>query len=105
MRFYDSILLRGGLSVYNHEICVSKRIQYTNCILINLKKDIARFNSAKEELKKLSVELGTFTHFDATNGKNQNELEKDLNICIEFLKNFDKKIKVDKRIWNKQLIK
>jgi len=84
----------------NDTIDLIKLLQYffteqlsINCILLNLKKDIFRFNSAKEELKKLTIPIGTFTHFDATYWKDIKQFEKDINFVIDFLRKFNTEIK------------
>ena len=74
------------------EVYFNKKLN-KNCILINLKKDIERFDSTKEELKKIG--LNTFTHFEATYWKDINILEYCLNDILKFLKKFNTKIKVD----------
>ena len=71
-----------------------------NCILINLKKDTNRLYSAKEELKKISINNGTFAHLDATYWKDTNKLSSDLNLVMKFLRDFNENICKDKIIIN-----
>ena len=49
-----------------------------NCILINMEKDVHRYQSSIEQLKKVSIQ--NFVHLKGTNGRNKNKesLEKDL---------------------------
>ena len=58
-----------------------------NCILINIKKDTERFESTKEELKKISITK--FINFDATHWKDVKRLEQDLFVMLDFLKTFN----------------
>jgi hypothetical protein len=67
----------------------------TNCILLNLKKDVERFQSSKQELNKLSIPDGTFVHFDATYWKNKEQLEYDLNTILDFLRKFNTNVKTN----------
>ena len=94
----DSTLLPVS-SLYSEtkSINIVKLIEYhfnttlnTNCILINIKKDIDRFQSSKEELKKIGI--NNFVQFDATYWKDSYILEKDLNTVIDFLKRFNNSI-------------
>lgn len=59
-----------------------------NCVLINLKKDTMRLFSSREELKKLSMNIGTFTELDATYWEDSVKLQNDLNLVMNFLKPF-----------------
>jgi|688.fasta_scaffold77836_2 hypothetical protein len=66
----------------------------TNCILINLKKDINRLYSSKEELKKISIKDGQFMQLEATYWKNTNRFEKDLNEIFIFLSKYNNNINI-----------
>ena len=70
----------------------------TNCILINIEKDLSRYNDSIKEFEKIS--LDKFVHLKATYWKEKENLENDMTMVLEFLKNFnpdikDNKIKID----------
>ena len=58
-----------------------------NFILINIEKDIKRYHSSVEELKKLDV--NNFVHLKATYWKERSVLENDLTFILRFLKQFN----------------
>lgn len=57
-----------------------------NCIMINLEKDIERYNSATKELNKIGIH--NFVHLKGTYWKTKNVLSSDLTNIINFLSNF-----------------
>ena len=63
-----------------------------NCILINMEKDVHRYQSSIEQLKKVSIQ--NFVHLKGTNGRNKNKesLEKDLTYILNFISKFNPKI-------------
>lgn len=67
-----------------------KKELHDNCIVINIEKDQARYNSALEELKKLSITQ--FVHLKATYWKETDNFIKDLNSILSFMKYFNPNI-------------
>jgi GR25 family glycosyltransferase involved in LPS biosynthesis/predicted Ser/Thr protein kinase len=63
-----------------------------NCILINMEKDVHRYQSSIKQLKKVSIQ--NFVHLKGTNGRNKNKesLEKDLTYILNFISKFNPKI-------------
>jgi GR25 family glycosyltransferase involved in LPS biosynthesis/predicted Ser/Thr protein kinase len=63
-----------------------------NSILINMEKDIHRYQSSIEQLKKVSIQ--NFVHLKGTNGRNKNKesLEKDLTYILNFISQFNSEI-------------
>lgn len=70
----------------------------TNCILINIEKDTKRYHSAVDEFSKL--ELETFVHLIATYWKEREKFVNDMNIVLDFLKQFNPKISLEKTEMN-----
>lgn len=68
--------------------------KFNNCVLINIEKDIDRYNSAIEELKKIS--FFSIVHLKATYWKNREDLENDLTFILKFLNQFNKSIDIEK---------
>ncbi len=64
-----------------------KPITLNNLVLINIEKDIERYNSSIEELKKLNI--NNFVHLKATYWKERSILENDLTFILRFLKQFN----------------
>ncbi len=62
----------------------------TNCIMINLEKDVDRYKKAVDELKKVSI--NNFIHLKGTWWKEKSTMEKDLTMIKEFLKQFNSEI-------------
>jgi len=64
-----------------------------NCILINMEKDVERYHTSVEQLKKVSIQK--FVHLKGTNGRNKNKefLEKDLTYILNFISQFNSEIK------------
>jgi len=64
-----------------------------NCILINMEKDVQRYHTSVEQLKKVSIQ--NFVHLKGTDGrsKNKESLEKDLTYILNFISQFNSKIK------------
>jgi GR25 family glycosyltransferase involved in LPS biosynthesis/tRNA A-37 threonylcarbamoyl transferase component Bud32 len=64
-----------------------------NCILINMEKDVERYHTSVEQLKKISIQK--FVHLKGTNGRNKNKefLEKDLTYILNFISQFNSEIK------------
>jgi hypothetical protein len=62
----------------------------TNCIVINIEKDIKRYLSAIEELKKIS--FSAFVHLKATFWKEKTNFVNDMNFVLEFLKQYNNMI-------------
>jgi len=64
-----------------------------NCILINMDKDVERYHTSVEQLKKVSIQK--FVHLKGTNGRNKNKefLEKDLTYILNFISQFNSEIK------------
>ncbi len=63
----------------------------SNCLMINIEKDVARYKSGVSELRKLN--LNNFVHLKATYWKEKNNLETDLNLILNFLRQFNSDIK------------
>lgn len=63
-----------------------------NSILINMEKDIHRYQSSIEQLKKVSIQ--NFVHLKGTDGRNKNKesLEKDLTYILNFISQFNSEI-------------
>jgi len=63
-----------------------------NCILINMEKDVQRYHTSIEQLKKVSIQ--NFVHLKGTDGRNKDKkyLEDDLTYILQFLSQFDSKI-------------
>ena len=63
-----------------------------NCILINMEKDVERYHTSVEQLKKVSIQK--FVHLKGTNGRNKNKefLEKDLTYILNFISQFNSEI-------------
>ena len=63
-----------------------------NCILINMDKDVERYHTSVEQLKKVSIQK--FVHLKGTNGRNKNKefLEKDLTYILNFISQFNSEI-------------
>jgi len=63
-----------------------------NCILINMEKDVHRYQSSIKQLKKVSIQ--NFVHLKGTNGRNKNKesLEKDLTYILNFISKFNPEI-------------
>jgi hypothetical protein len=66
----------------------------SNCILLNLKKDIDRFHSVKEELSKLSINAEE-SLIETTYWKDKEQLQNDLNFILSFLRKYNKNIKLE----------
>jgi GR25 family glycosyltransferase involved in LPS biosynthesis/predicted Ser/Thr protein kinase len=64
-----------------------------NCILINMEKDVERYHTSVDQLKKVSIQK--FVHLKGTNGRNKNKefLEKDLTYILNFISQFNSEIK------------
>jgi GR25 family glycosyltransferase involved in LPS biosynthesis/predicted Ser/Thr protein kinase len=64
-----------------------------NCILINMEKDVERYHTSVEQLKKVSIQK--FVHLKGTDGGNKNKefLEKDLTYILNFISQFNSEIK------------
>lgn len=58
-----------------------------NYLLINIEKDLERYQTTLDEFKKLYIT--NFCHLKATNWKNREQLVDDLNYVINFLKQFN----------------
>jgi len=63
-----------------------------NCILINMEKDVERYHTSVNQLKKVSIQK--FVHLKGTNGRNKNKefLEKDLTYILNFISQFNSEI-------------
>ena len=63
-----------------------------NCILINMEKDVQRYHTSVEQLKKVSIQ--SFVHLKGTDGRNKNKqsLEKDLTYILGFISQFNLQI-------------
>ena len=63
-----------------------------NCILINMDKDVERYHTSVNQLKKVSIQK--FVHLKGTNGRNKNKefLEKDLTYILNFISQFNSEI-------------
>jgi hypothetical protein len=75
----DKINLKNILNIEN------------NLIIINIEKDTKRYDSAVEEIKKLSFD--GFVHLKATYWKEKDKMKLDLIFILDFLKKFNKNIK------------
>jgi GR25 family glycosyltransferase involved in LPS biosynthesis/predicted Ser/Thr protein kinase len=64
-----------------------------NCILINMEKDVQRYHTSVDQLKKVSIQK--FVHLKGTDGRNKNKefLEKDLTYILNFISQFNSEIK------------
>jgi len=63
-----------------------------NCILINMEKDVERYHTSVDQLKKVSIQK--FVHVKGTDGRNKNKksLEKDLTYILNFISQFNPEI-------------
>jgi len=63
-----------------------------NCILINMEKDVQRYHTSVDQLKKVSIQ--NFVHLKGTDGRNKNKesLEKDLTYILNFISQFNTQI-------------
>jgi GR25 family glycosyltransferase involved in LPS biosynthesis/tRNA A-37 threonylcarbamoyl transferase component Bud32 len=63
-----------------------------NCILINMEKDVQRYHTSVDQLKKVSIQ--NFVHLKGTDGRNKNKesLEKDLTYILNFISKFNTQI-------------
>ena len=61
-----------------------------NCVMINLEKDGDRYANTVKELGKLSIDK--FIHLKGTWWRNKDQMEKDLTLIVEFLKQFNPQI-------------
>jgi len=63
-----------------------------NCILINMEKDVQRYHTSVDQLKKVSIQK--FVHLKGTDGRNKNKesLEKDLTYILNFISQFNPQI-------------
>jgi GR25 family glycosyltransferase involved in LPS biosynthesis/predicted Ser/Thr protein kinase len=63
-----------------------------NCILINMEKDVQRYHTSVEQLKKVSIQ--NFVHLKGTDGRNKNKesLEKDLTYILNFISQFNPQV-------------
>ena len=63
-----------------------------NCILINMEKDVQRYHTSVDQLKKVSIQ--NFVHLKGTDGRNKNKesLEKDLTYILNFISKFNPQI-------------
>jgi predicted Ser/Thr protein kinase/GR25 family glycosyltransferase involved in LPS biosynthesis len=63
-----------------------------NCILINMEKDVHRYNNSIEQLKKVSIQK--FVHLKGTDGRNKNKesLRTDLTYILNFISQFNSDI-------------
>jgi GR25 family glycosyltransferase involved in LPS biosynthesis/predicted Ser/Thr protein kinase len=63
-----------------------------NCILINMEKDVHRYHTSVDQLKKVSIQ--NFVHLKGTDGRNKNKesLEKDLTYILNFISQFNSEI-------------
>jgi GR25 family glycosyltransferase involved in LPS biosynthesis len=63
-----------------------------NCILINMEKDVQRYHTSVDQLKKVSIQ--NFVHLKGTDGRNKNKesLEKDLTYILNFISQFNPQI-------------
>lgn len=63
-----------------------------NCILINMEKDVERYKTSVQQLKKVSIQ--NFVHLKGTDGRNPDKtsLETDLTFILNFISQFNSKI-------------
>jgi tRNA A-37 threonylcarbamoyl transferase component Bud32/GR25 family glycosyltransferase involved in LPS biosynthesis len=63
-----------------------------NCILINMEKDVERYHTSVDQLKKVSIKK--FVHLKGTDGRNKDKkyLEDDLTYILQFLSQFNSDI-------------
>lgn len=73
---------------------IFKKPLHQNCLLLNIEKDTKRYVTSLEQLKKLSIQK--FVHLKGTDGKKKEALETDLSFILEFLSQFNPKIKPKK---------
>jgi GR25 family glycosyltransferase involved in LPS biosynthesis len=72
------------------EYLLHKKVTNTNCLMINLEKDIERYDRTLEEYKKVSIV--NFSHLKGTYWKERDNLVNDLNFVLYFLKEFNSNI-------------
>ena len=77
-----------------------KPLLNSNCILLNLKKDIDRLKSSKCELSKLSIENPFY--LNTTYWKDTEQLQTDINKVFNFLNKFNNKINLEKEVYINQ---
>lgn len=65
-----------------------------NCILINMEKDVQRYHTSVDQLKKVSIR--NFVHLKGTDGRNKDKkyLEDDLTYILQFLSQFNSDIEI-----------
>jgi GR25 family glycosyltransferase involved in LPS biosynthesis len=65
-----------------------------NCILINMEKDVQRYHTSVDQLKKVSIK--NFVHLKGTDGRNKDKkyLEDDLTYILQFLSQFNSDIEL-----------
>ena len=59
-------------------------------VLINMEKDVERYKTSVEQLKKLSIQ--NFVHLKGTDGKNKTHLEEDLTLILQYLKLYNQDV-------------
>jgi GR25 family glycosyltransferase involved in LPS biosynthesis/tRNA A-37 threonylcarbamoyl transferase component Bud32 len=59
-------------------------------VLINMEKDVERYKTSVEQLKKLSIQ--NFVHLKGSDGKKKIQLEEDLTYILKFLSDYNKDI-------------
>lgn len=86
----------NALEIYDDKIDIIHLLGgKQNCILINMEKDVQRYHTSVEQLKKVSIQ--NFVHLKGTNGRNKNKesLEKDLTYILNFISQFNSDVKVN----------
>ena len=56
-------------------------------MLLNMERHVERYKTSVEQLKKISIQ--NFQHLKGTDGRNKNQLEKDLTNILKFIKNYN----------------
>jgi hypothetical protein len=94
LQYEDSInhdnICDTQINIINSIPIKNNNLNNSNCIMINIEKDIIRYHSAVNELKKISI--NNFVHLKATYWKEKIKLEEDLNLILNFLRQFNSNI-------------
>lgn len=75
-----------GLTEIIGDFLIKKKVD-ENCIMINIEKDQIRYDNTVKEFEKISIK--NFVHLKATYWKDRARLVDDLNIIIDFVKQFN----------------
>lgn len=80
-------------AIMQTQFCDEIKAPLSNCVLINIDKDVDRYTSSVQELNKLSIT--NFVHLKATYWKNRKTLESDMTFVLNFLHHFNPNVKTE----------